>query len=148
MDRAVTASVRRDRLLLFSIEFSQSRGTGLEDRYTINPYEPTYGRDRDAERSDNAALHTFRWGLVPATVLFFVAAIAVLYGAMVVPNVLRDARNGYDARYLLVSSFFPGLLFGFGLSCVLAGRQFMQSKWKNGLKTAGIILRFGMAVIG
>ena len=49
----------------------------------------------------------FRLGLIPATLLFFVAFVTASYGAMIVPNILRDASNGYDARYLTIFSFSP-----------------------------------------
>lgn len=120
----------------------------MEDRYTINPYKPTAGRYREFDRSDVAATPTFRIGLIPATVLLFVAIIATLYGAMVVPNVVRDARNGYDARYLMAASLFPGLLFGLAFSCVVAGRQLMVGRWKRGVKALAVICGFAAACAG
>ena len=73
----------------------------------------------------------FRLGLVPATMLFFVASVTASYGAMIVPNILRDASNGYDARYLTIFSFFPASLFGFAICCIVAGRAMVFGKWRN-----------------
>jgi|GEM_PF-6641989 len=74
-----------------------------------------------------AVNHQFRVGLIPATVVGFIGCIAVLYASMVVQNVVRDAMNGYDSRYLILASSFPALLFGFGASCFAASFELKRS---------------------
>ena len=73
----------------------------------------------------------FRFGLIPATLLFFIAFLTATYGAMVVPNILRDASNGYDLRYLLSMSTFPASLFGIASCCIFAGRYIVIGKIRN-----------------
>jgi hypothetical protein len=66
---------------------------------------------------------------------------------MVMPNVVRDARNGYDLRYLIMASIFSGLLFALGFCCVFAGRQLTLGEWKKGSKSAGLGFGFAAAVM-
>jgi hypothetical protein len=73
----------------------------------------------------------FRLGLIPATILFFVAFVTAAYGAMIIPNILRDASNGFDARYLTIFAFFPASLFGVAICCIVAGRAMVLGKWRN-----------------
>ena len=69
--------------------------------------------------------------MIPATILFFLAFLTASYAAMVVPNILRDASNGYDARYLTIFSIFPASLFGIAICCIVAGRFMVLGKWRN-----------------
>ena len=62
----------------------------------------------------------FRVELVPATMLFMASVVSALIGAMIVPNIRRDALNGYDVRYLATASMLPGSLFGFAIFCSVA----------------------------
>lgn len=74
-----------------------------------------------------------RLGLIPATLLFFFAFLMAAYGAMIVPNILRDASNGYDARYLINASTFPASLFGIAVCCVIAGWYLVLGKLRHAL---------------
>ncbi len=80
----------------------------------------------------------FRFGIVPATLCGFVAFLAAAYAALVIPNILRDARNGYDAVYLTYASLGPLLLFGVSASCLLAAAQWIGGRWKLALAAHGI----------
>ena len=73
----------------------------------------------------------FRFRLIPATLLFVAALLTATYGAMIVPNILRDASNGYDVRYLASLSTFPASLFGIAACCIFAGRYIVMGKWRN-----------------
>ncbi len=75
----------------------------------------------------------FRFGLIPATLLFFLAFLMTAYGAMIVPNILRDASNGYDVRYLVNASTFPASLFGIAVCCVIAGWHLVLGKFRNAI---------------
>lgn len=118
----------------------------VESRLVINPYKPP-GNNRNDGRGAEDRMGSFRIGLIPATVLFFIAGVAVLYAAMVVPNVLRDMRNGYDARYLLMASILPGCLGGIALTCVIAGRSFVLGSWKSGVRTLGLACWFTLGIV-
>ncbi|MCA9108007.1 MAG: hypothetical protein KDA83_21545 [Planctomycetales bacterium] len=73
----------------------------------------------------------FRLAWIPATILFFAAFLTASYGAMIVPNILRDASNGYDGRYLMMAFSFPASLFGFAICCLFAGRSLVLGRWRN-----------------
>jgi len=118
----------------------------VEPRYAINPYKPP-GSNRNEGRCDEIGPRSFRIGLIPATILFFIGGVAALYAALVVPNVLRDVRNGYDARYLMMASIFPGCLGGFALTCVIAGRDFVLGRWKSGARTLGVACGFTVGIV-
>lgn len=90
--------------------------------------------------------HQFRVGLIPATV-GLIGCIAVLYGSMVVQNVIRDAMNGYDSRYLVLASSFPALLFGFGAICFLASLEFKRGRWRAAMKVMTLLLPIVIALI-
>jgi hypothetical protein len=75
----------------------------------------------------------FRYGVVPAALCGFVAFLAAAYAALVIPNMLRDARNGYDAVYLTYFSLGPLLLFGVAGTCLLAAAQWLGGRWKLAL---------------
>lgn len=89
----------------------------------------------------------FRVGLIPATVVGLIGCIAVLYGSMVVQNVIRDAMNGYDSRYLVLASSFPALLFGFGAICFLASLEFKRGRWRAAMKVMTLLLPIVIALI-
>jgi hypothetical protein len=61
-------------------------------------------------------------------------------------NVVRDARNGYGARYVMVAAGFPFALFGMGICCTLAGWLFVAGQWKTGLAITGGLLGFASIV--
>ncbi|XZE45818.1 hypothetical protein SH467x_001075 [Pirellulaceae bacterium SH467] len=82
-----------------------------------------YSQPTNASRTVGS--QRFRIGVIPATLLFFVAFVTAAYGAMIVPNILRDASDGYDVRYLISFSMAPASLFGISACCVCAGRYFM-----------------------
>ncbi len=105
---------------------------------TQSPYDPPKVRAIDRQ---------FRVGVVPATMVGFVGCIAVLFGLMVVQNVIRDAMNGYDARYLLLASLLPTMLFGIGFVCFLASFEFKKGRWKRALKTLTFLLPIAIAFI-
>lgn len=86
-----------------------------------------------------AVNHQFRVGLIPATVVGFIGCIAVLYAWMIVQNVVRDAMNGYDSRYLILASLFPALLFGFGTICFAASFELKRGRWREALKINDVI---------
>lgn len=77
----------------------------------------------------------FRFGLIPATVLFFIAVLASCYAAMVIPNVFRDALNGYDILYIITSSAFPASLIGLSICCIVVGRSLVLGKRLNAVAT-------------
>jgi hypothetical protein len=112
----------------------------------MNPYKPP-DSNRNESRCVGIEPRLFRIGLIPATVLFFIGGVAALYAALVVPNVLRDARNGYDARYLMMASILPGCLGGFALTCVIAGRDFVLGRWKSGAKALGVVCGFTAGIV-
>ena len=105
---------------------------------TQSPYDPPKGTAIDQQ---------FRVGVIPATVVGFIGCIAVLFGSMVVQNVLRDAMDGYDTRYLLLASLAPALLFGFGLVCFLASFELKRGRWKRALKIMTLLLPIAIALI-
>ncbi len=73
----------------------------------------------------------FRFGLIPATLLFFVAFLTAAYGAIIVPNILRDASKGFDVRSLGNASSFPASLFGIAACCVFAARYIVIGKSRS-----------------
>ena len=77
----------------------------------------------------------FRYGLIPATILFFVAFLASCYASMVLPNVFRDALNGYDVRYLMIASLFPASLIGLSICCIAVGRSLVLGRRMNAVAT-------------
>ncbi len=103
-----------------------------------SPYDPPKLRAIDQQ---------FRVGVVPATVVGFIGCVAVLFGLMVVQNVLRDAMNGYDTRYLLLASLLPTTLFGFGFVCFLASFELKRGRWKRALKIMTLLLPIAIAFI-
>lgn len=85
----------------------------------------------------------FRLALIPATIVFFIVFVTASYGAMIVPNIMRDASNGYDARYLTIFSFFPASLFGVAICCIAARRAMILGNWRN----ASVVMIPGVAFI-
>ncbi len=73
----------------------------------------------------------FRFGWIPATLLFFMAFLIAAYGTLVVTKILQDASNGYDVRYLLNAFSFPASLFGIAACCIFAGRYMVIGKYRN-----------------
>jgi tetrahydromethanopterin S-methyltransferase subunit E len=104
-------------------------------------------RHRNGELPIEGSTSKFRYGLLPATLLFFAAGIAIAYGLGVMGNVVRDARNGYDTHYLVTAVGFPLALFGMGTCCVLAGWLFVIGQWRTGLVVIGVVLGFASVVV-
>lgn len=92
---------------------------------TTDPYSPP------SDVNKTVGSQRFRFGLIPATLLFFAAFLTAAYGAMIVPNILRDASKGYDVRSLVNASSFPASLFGIAACCVFAGRYIVIGKLRN-----------------
>ncbi len=94
-----------------------------------------------------AVNHQFRVGLIPATVLGGIACVAVLYALMIVQNVVCDAMNGCDSRYLILASLFPALLFGFGAICFAASFELKRGRWRIALKITTLLLPIASALV-
>ncbi|WP_144059574.1 hypothetical protein [Rhodopirellula sallentina] len=119
----------------------------MSDRYKINPYTPSYVRAAKRCPIVDASPTSFRFGLIPATLLAFAAFVTFAYASLVVPNVIRDARIGYDAQYLVWASVLPGALIGFALVCMNAAKEFLGGRWKQGVTTLWLAAGFVVAAL-
>lgn len=70
---------------------------------------------------------------------------------MVIPNVFRDALNGYDIRYITIASAFPTSLVGLSICCIVVGRSLVLGKRLNAVATvipaAACVMIVGLFVV-
>jgi hypothetical protein len=85
--------------------------------------------------------------LISATVLGFFGVVAMMFGLMMVPNVVRDAQSGYDSRYLILASLMPAMLFGFAAVCAVASFEFAAGCWRGAIKTTVLLLPISFSFV-